>query len=566
MESTSHDRSPQAPAPRVIRWLSAALLTSAARAACTSSVVSGGSGTTGDPPEDDWTATGFTDAGVLIICKPDSVWACYSGPPGTLGVGSCATGTRACNGDGTAFGPCTGDVPASEQQCSSEQGLDCQGLAACGIDTLWSHGFHGEQQDAAIAITVDALGNTLIAGSSAGAIDFGTGKLTFGTNGGGGFLADFDEAGKVLWSRSLAPTSTSVWGVSSLARDPGGNIYLSGSFGNNQILDLGGGPLKATGLFNAFVVKLDPQGHYLWARSFGDGETEFGEKVGVDAAGEVVLTGTYVAAGPAPYSTPDGTGVFAARYSASGEPLWSRRFGVWNVNERSVSAVDPQGDVYLGGTFSGKVDFGGGPLETTSGRTLYLAKLDAKGHHVWSKALGGKGSVAVSAIGLDGDGNVLLTGDYNAAADFGGGPLKSFFPAQTPSLVEPYLAKLSRKGDHLWSRSLGSTTAPGSGVALAVAPSGDITVAGGFGTVTEGTASLGAHRMFLARVSSAGAPQWSKVYGGDEGTSVDVEAMAIDPSGALLLTGGYQGVADFGTGALPDSHGWEDIFIAKIAP
>jgi hypothetical protein len=51
-----------------------------------------------------------------VVGSPDE--ACYSGPRGTLGVGACEAGTRACQDDGT-WGPCSGEVLPLEEQCNA---------------------------------------------------------------------------------------------------------------------------------------------------------------------------------------------------------------------------------------------------------------------------------------------------------------------------------------------------------------------------------------------------------------------------------------------------------------
>jgi hypothetical protein len=60
------------------------------------------------------------------VCNPGSVQTCYSGPPGTGGVGVCRTGTQTCNSTGMAFGPCTGEVLPSAEVCDGRDN-DCDG-------------------------------------------------------------------------------------------------------------------------------------------------------------------------------------------------------------------------------------------------------------------------------------------------------------------------------------------------------------------------------------------------------------------------------------------------------
>jgi hypothetical protein len=60
------------------------------------------------------------------MCTPNTtVQDCYDGPPGTAGVGICASGQQACIG---ILGPCNGEiVPAAKEDCSNDADDDCDG-------------------------------------------------------------------------------------------------------------------------------------------------------------------------------------------------------------------------------------------------------------------------------------------------------------------------------------------------------------------------------------------------------------------------------------------------------
>lgn len=60
------------------------------------------------------------------ICAGGDFLYCYSGPPGTLDVGDCRPGTRACEPSGDAFGPCTGEVVPAAETCDGRDN-DCDG-------------------------------------------------------------------------------------------------------------------------------------------------------------------------------------------------------------------------------------------------------------------------------------------------------------------------------------------------------------------------------------------------------------------------------------------------------
>lgn len=68
-----------------------------------------------------------------MVCQPNAKRACYDGPNGTQGVGACRAGTQTCAMDGSAWGPCAGEVvPGVEAgHCVDNVDNDCDGLVDC---------------------------------------------------------------------------------------------------------------------------------------------------------------------------------------------------------------------------------------------------------------------------------------------------------------------------------------------------------------------------------------------------------------------------------------------------
>jgi hypothetical protein len=69
----------------------------------------------------------------VMVCTPNQVQSCYSGPAGTAGVASCRAGTRTCASDGKSWSQCDGQVlPGSERgNCADGVDNDCNGLIDC---------------------------------------------------------------------------------------------------------------------------------------------------------------------------------------------------------------------------------------------------------------------------------------------------------------------------------------------------------------------------------------------------------------------------------------------------
>ena len=64
---------------------------------------------------------------------------------------------------------------------------------------------------------------------------------------------------------------------------------MLGGFDIRGTIDLGGEVLQSEGLQDIFVARLDPEGAHLWSRSFGNGESNLGESVASDSAGNTIF-------------------------------------------------------------------------------------------------------------------------------------------------------------------------------------------------------------------------------------------------------------------------------------
>lgn len=77
---------------------------------------------------------GYASGAPACVCAPNATVSCYSGPPGTQGVGECRAGTRACNALGTGWFGCVGEVLPVAEICGNGLNDDCVGGADDGLD------------------------------------------------------------------------------------------------------------------------------------------------------------------------------------------------------------------------------------------------------------------------------------------------------------------------------------------------------------------------------------------------------------------------------------------------
>jgi len=101
---------------------------------------------------------------------------------------------------------------------------------------------------------------------------------------------------------------------------------------------------------------------------------------------------------------------------------WSRGIGAVGKDYAVGVAVDESGNVYLTGMFSGSADFGDGkPLSSANGSgDIFVASYTAKGAHRWSKRFGDTGEDGGDDVWIDASGNVYVAGSFSGGVDFGG--------------------------------------------------------------------------------------------------------------------------------------------------
>jgi hypothetical protein len=216
------------------------------------------------------------------------------------------------------------------------------------------------------------------------------------------------------------------------------------------------------------------------------------------------------------------------------------------------------------GKFQGSTDLGGGVLTAQGSSDFYVTKFTAAGAALWSRSFGGSFPDASVGVAVDPAGDVLVLGYFSQAIDLGGGTLRT-----ASSDYDVFLAKFaSANGAYRWARSFAG---PGYEMpyALSTDANGNVAITGYFQyTINLGgsllsSVSSGTTDVFVAKYSPAGAHLWSERFGG---TSSDYgTAMAARSTGHLVVTGMFNGVADFG-GQSVTSAGSSDAFVLQLDP
>lgn len=94
------------------------------------------------------------------------------------------------------------------------------------------------------------------------------------------------------WAWSTSASGTGNYGGTGISTDVNGNIIVTGLF-SSPTITFGATTLSNNGSYNFFVVKYDPSGNLLWAKSAGGTGNDNVYGISTDASGNIVVTGWY---------------------------------------------------------------------------------------------------------------------------------------------------------------------------------------------------------------------------------------------------------------------------------
>jgi hypothetical protein len=535
----------------------ASLLALAVGPACSTKTRDFGSGGGSTTSSTSTSTTSSGGGGGSGPCAMGDKRDCYDGPMGTAGKGICKAGKQACDTNGM-WGACMGEVkPAPFDDCATPEDDDCDGTAApkCTGDTVWQYGFGSPLSDGLFGAGVDK-GQVLFAGqigaqTNNGLMGFGNSDAVFGA---------VDAAtGSMAWARSFG-SQDDEQGYA-IRAVPSGYVVL-GTFATT--FDLGCGALTSKGQGDIFLAKLDKNGKCTNAASYGTPDDERAISMAVDPMGNVAIIGS---SSPPQGSSqvlvakfaPDLGVVWAKRVGmTTGE---TQGIGV------AFDTSNAMGDVVVSGAFKGTLDFGGTSHALTSGMNVdaFVAKLDGMGVGLWS-AQGGMsdtgGALGTRLVVDPVDGTVWAGGLFVGAVDFGtGNPVSD---------QGGYLVAFDPKGKPTLLRSYGGGGSGFTGtITVALDPQGHPVICGSFSSPMDfgnavTLAPSGNSDAWVAKLDRKGDGLWARSVGVASGTIIANDCSA-DDSGVSLV-GQFDPSFDAGLNMPILSQGGQDVFVARFRP
>jgi hypothetical protein len=330
-----------------------------------------------------------------------------------------------------------------------------------------------------------------------------------------GFVVKYSASGHLLWARKFGGN---YWdGISSVVIDNANNIYLSAWYRSDSVVFDGITLYDQTHqlLDNTALIKCDSSGNLVWVRNSAWG---YGAAVGVDPAGNVIMTGGFwghdsiVFGTHSVVSLTNGNGdFFIAKFDAAGNALWAKNTGVLGTyaNLAAAISVDSRGSIYLTGNFTadsvtlGNYTFHGDAFQDSY---YFIEKYDSAGNVSWARGAAGKASG--TGVATDPHGNTYVTGDFYRPA-IGLGRYVLYNPDSATSSNHIFVAKYDANGNVLSSMAVGGDSADISNW-IALDTTGNLYLAGafysdsiGFGNNELFNAGYNSSSPFLAKFNSA---------------------------------------------------------------
>lgn len=392
------------------------------------------------------------------------------------------------------------------------------------------------------------------------------------------------ETAVLEWAKSFGAILNGDY-ATAITTDALGNAYSTGRFFNTVDFDPGPGVFNLTGTgFNdedAFILKLDNDGNFVWARALvGSSNCETDVNT-IDAAGNIYTAGLFSGTidfdpGSGVFElTREGTfsNTFVSKLDTDGNFEWAIHFANSFGQRIAGMVTDAAQNVYVLGHFRGTVDFETGPgvtdLAAVGEYDAFLAKLDVNGNLVWIKQISGTEYEFGGSVSMDALGNIYISGVFQGTPDFD--PGADTFNLTSAGERDPFIAKLDSDGDFVWARSIGSANDE-LGWTVKADASGNIYASGIYegtldvdpGPATFNLTTSGGRDSYILRLDSNGDFVWGKTFGSatfDDG----VYGLDIDATG-IYTTGTFQGTADLDPGpgvyniAAPDGA----AFIVKL--
>ncbi|MBD3636990.1 MAG: gliding motility-associated C-terminal domain-containing protein [Crocinitomicaceae bacterium] len=345
---------------------------------------------------------------------------------------------------------------------------------------LWVKNGINYYDDRGLGLCVDPQGNVYVTGTCWGGLVWGSLSVYNSSSYTDQiFVVKLDPNGNEVWMKNAGVDEASYPynddHGQGLVSDSQGNIYVTGFLSNNDPVDHYANfdaiqVLMPAGDSVAFLAKLSNDGNWQWVEVFDGIYGHRDNAIAIDDEDNIYVTGSF--AGDAVFGTQSLTSfgkqdIYVVKYNSNGDFQWVKQSGSTKSDRGNGITYGNDGHMYVTGEFRDICGFGpgvwldnnGGP----KGRDIFVAKITKDGQWLWANKAGSKkGSDKGIGIVANDSGNVFVTGQFSASAEF-----DTLVVDSNGDSVEVFIAAIDTTGAWRWViKGGGASFDRGTGIAV----------------------------------------------------------------------------------------------------
>ncbi len=334
----------------------------------------------------------------------------------------------------------------------------------------WGGRFGGIGEDVVKKMHVDAAGNSYVTGYFTDTADFDISSAEFNLTAVGFydcFVQKTDATGTLEWAVGFGGAMFEYG--TGITSDADGNVYITGYFDETVDFDPGAGEylLTSEGGGDIFIVKLNGDGEFIWARSIGGADYEESTSIGVDEMGNVYVLGYLYETmdfDPGPAEVLMGSqglsDTFLLKLDSAGDFVNVFTYGGDDTDLALDLTVKSSSQIFISGFFGGTTDLDPRPVEeylvsAIGGFGGYTMQINNTGAIVQVATTEG-GDVSVYAVAADAQNNMYITGSFSGTVNFDPVSGNPDFTFTSDEAYNSFVMKVLADGTVAWARTVAS--------------------------------------------------------------------------------------------------------------
>lgn len=387
------------------------------------------------------------------------------------------------------------------------------------------------------------------------------------------YIAKYNTDGGLNWVAKIGGSLGED--LNNISTDSSGNLYVIGLYDSTPVslYNSNGTPYGTLSLLSAsdgFMVKYDSSGFIQWTSRFtGDNSLDAPLSIAVDSGFNIYVSGYFNSttlnvfnANSATFTSVSppsgGVAAFLVKFNSSGVVQWATTMdGTSTEGFRSID-VDANGNIYAAGFSSSTTNtvfsVGGTAFSSFSGlggNDAFIVKYNSSGIVQWVSRVAGTAGDSGFAVKTDSTGdNIYITGPFSSTVltvYSSNGNTFTTLNNLGASGSDAFLVKYNTNGIAQWAVRIGGTGAD-SGDNISVDPSGNVYIAGYFGSPTltiynqnnsvyDILTQDGSDDGFILKYDTNGNLLWKAKIGGSSGQTLF--RVAVDSNSNVYVVGDF---------------------------